>query len=284
MLGSKRLVDVDADRVFDRYDRCPGTPRGVLVDARGCPADHDKDGVPDGIDRCPSTPRGAQPDDVGCTRDSDGDGILNGLDKCPDTPRGAVIDKAGCPRDTDHDGVPDGPDRCPESPAGARVDALGCPGDSDGDGVLDGLDQCAATPAATAVDASGCPPAEPPPPREAETRTWVLPGAVWPFRRAVLGTRAYPTLDSVVAFLAAEPEAVAEVNGYALDRLVPADNTRLSQLRAEAVRAYLVSRGIHVSRITAIGRGSERLIDPGRTEEARTANRRVEIRITHNPD
>ena len=284
MLGSKPLVDTDRDRVFDRYDRCPDTPPGILVNSRGCPSDHDHDGVPDGLDRCPGTPARAQVDDVGCAHDSDSDGVLDGLDQCPDTPRRAVVDEKGCSSDADRDGVPDELDRCPGTPAGATVDELGCPGDTDGDGVLDGIDQCPSTPSGAAVDGAGCPAAKPLVQPGASERVWVLPGSVWPFRSAVLGAAAYPVLDSIVAVLQAQPEAVVEVSGYALDRLVPADNTRLSQLRAEAIRSYLVSKGISVSRITAIGRGSATLIDQGNTEEARTANRRAEIRITTNPD
>jgi OOP family OmpA-OmpF porin len=106
---------------------------------------------------------------------------------------------------------------------------------------------------------------------------------VWQFRGSVLADNAFPILDSIVAVLQANPRAQAEVNAYALDRLVPADNTRLSQIRAEVVRAYLVSKGIPVSRVTAIGRGSETIIDKVDTEEGRTANRRVEIQITNGP-
>lgn len=59
-------ADADQDGVADRRDRCPGTPRGALVDLRGCPTDFDGDGVFDGLDRCPNTPRGSTVDGVGC--------------------------------------------------------------------------------------------------------------------------------------------------------------------------------------------------------------------------
>jgi outer membrane protein OmpA-like peptidoglycan-associated protein len=49
------------------------------------------------------------------------------------------------------------------------------------------------------------------------------------------------------------------------------------------VRDYLVNKGIDVSRITALGRGSKVLIVADTTEGARIINRRVEIRVIHNP-
>lgn len=59
-------ADSDGDGVVDDRDRCPGTPLGVAVDARGCPLDSDGDGVPDYQDQCPGTPSGARVDDRGC--------------------------------------------------------------------------------------------------------------------------------------------------------------------------------------------------------------------------
>jgi OOP family OmpA-OmpF porin len=59
--------------------------------------DSDKDGVPDREDYCPDTPRGAMVDERGCPLDSDGDGIYDGLDKCPNTPPGTKVDVNGCP-------------------------------------------------------------------------------------------------------------------------------------------------------------------------------------------
>ena len=281
MIGSKPLVDGDGDRVYDRYDDCPGTVLGALVDKRGCPTDRDGDSVPDGLDRCPGTVAGAAVDAAGCTSDTDGDGFLDGLDQCPSTPAGALVDARGCPSDHDQDGVFDGVDRCPGSPAGAAVDALGCPEDADADGVPDGVDQCPQTARGQPVDARGCPAAA----AEDSTgeRTWVIPGTAWRMRGADLDPSAHPVLDSIATSLKSAPQRQAEINAYAHDRLVPSDNTRLSQQRAETVRAYLVSKGIAAARLTAIGRGSQMLLVPDTTEAARTTNRRVEVRVTNTP-
>jgi outer membrane protein OmpA-like peptidoglycan-associated protein/opacity protein-like surface antigen len=162
MLGSKPVPDSDHDGVLNNRDRCPDTPAGAQVDARGCPADSDADGVPNGVDKCPNTPAGATVDINGCPSDSDGDNIPDGIDRCPDTPAGVLVDPRGCPKDSDEDGIPDGLDRCSDTPRGATVDALGCPGDEDGDGVLDGLDRCPRTPAGATVNAQGCVPGQQP--------------------------------------------------------------------------------------------------------------------------
>jgi OOP family OmpA-OmpF porin len=60
--------DTDADGVNDASDRCPNTPAGVSVDAKGCALDSDHDGVADHRDSCPSTFPPALVDDNGCYR------------------------------------------------------------------------------------------------------------------------------------------------------------------------------------------------------------------------
>ena len=89
-------VDSDGDGVVDDLDRCPNTPQGVTVDAKGCPLDSDGDGVVDDLDRCPYTPSGVAVDSSGCPIDSEGDGVPDYLDRCPDTPEGATVNEVGC--------------------------------------------------------------------------------------------------------------------------------------------------------------------------------------------
>jgi hypothetical protein len=60
------IIDSDRDGVPDDKDACPNTPRGVKVDAVGCPVDSDKDGVPDYRDKCPNTTFGTKVNADGC--------------------------------------------------------------------------------------------------------------------------------------------------------------------------------------------------------------------------
>ena len=293
MFGGRPPRDRDADGVLDRDDRCAETPSGARVGPNGCPLDTDSDGVFDGIDRCPDTPRGAGVDARGCPEDADQDGVPNVTDRCPDTAEGAVVDAQGCPRDTDSDGIVDGLDRCSDTPRGATVDALGCPGDEDQDGVLDGIDRCPRTPPGAQVDAFGCPAGEQPetppaqqqqpapaertpiPPELAAGR-WVL-GVQFATASARLQPGSAAELDRAARVLLDNPSLRVEVAGHTDPTGDPQQNVRLSRLRAEAVRQYLVEKGVPPQRLIAQGYGSTRPRVPGRSAAANAQNRRVEL-------
>lgn len=297
MFGGRPPRDRDGDGVLDRSDRCEETPSGVNVGPDGCPLDSDSDGVFDGPDRCPDTPRGAGVDARGCPEDSDEDGVPNVNDRCADTPEGAVVDASGCPRDSDGDTIVDGLDRCSETPRGATVDALGCPGDEDQDGVLDGIDRCPRTGAGLRVDAFGCPAgqdpagAQPAPqqaapdeepadrvavPPELEAGRWVL-DVQFASGSARLQPGSAPVLDRAARVLLDNPSLRVEVAGHTDATGNPQQNVRLSLLRAEAVRQYLIQRGVPPQRLVAQGYGSTRPVAEGSSAQANARNRRVEL-------
>jgi len=60
-------LDMDGDGVKDNVDECPGTPKGVKVDGKGCPLDSDDDGVPDYLDKEANTKKGSIVDSQGKT-------------------------------------------------------------------------------------------------------------------------------------------------------------------------------------------------------------------------
>ncbi|MEP7325763.1 MAG: OmpA family protein, partial [Gemmatimonadota bacterium] len=308
--------DADQDGVFDGVDRCPQSPAGAQVDPVGCPQDADRDGVLDGIDKCPETPAGATADRTGCPSDTDKDGILDGLDRCSSTPAGATVDRLGCPGDLDNDRVLDGIDRCPDTPAGTIVNAFGCPPtiDVDRDGVPDASDLCPNTPPGSRVDQWGCPVAAPDttrpaaprdttrpaaprdttpapsaipaaagPPGAANPGSWTVPGTAFEYRSRKLNPEASPQLDSIVAVLVAHPELKVEIVGNAQDRLPPAESLKLSTDRAQAIRLYLISKGVHDAQLSIRGRGANNLLTQDTTDEARTRNRRTEITPVSQP-
>jgi len=300
--------DTDRDGVYNGLDACPNTPANTPVDARGCTRDTDSDGVADNLDRCANTPAAARPIDAnGCPVDTDRDGVFDYQDRCASTPAGVPVDANGCPRDTDSDGVTDNNDRCANTPAAARpIDANGCPVDTDRDGVFDYLDRCANTAPNTQVDANGCPVQRdadsdgvidandrcPNTPAGARVSADGCPLREMPAVGAALviqniafrGTTAnilpasLPELDRVATAILATPNSRWEIGGYTDSRGVAAANQRLSTARANAVMAYLITRGVPASALTAVGYGSQRPIAPNTTLANRTRNRRVEIK------
>jgi len=268
-------TDSDRDKVYNGLDACPNTVDGAQVDARGCPTDGDADGVFDGIDQCTGTPTGARVDARGCPTDADGDAVADGIDQCPNTPAGATVDATGCPTDNDRDGVFDGIDKCPGTPAGMEVDSSGCQRsrDTDGDGVDDSKDKCPGTAAGTRVDAAGCPILF----TEARTPV-ILRGVTFETGKSALKSESYTVLDIVAASLVANPDIRIEIAGHTDNTGSAATNERLSQSRAEAVRAYLASKGVAPDRMVAKGYGPSVPVAPNTTAAGRAQNRRVELR------
>jgi outer membrane protein OmpA-like peptidoglycan-associated protein len=270
--------DRDRDGVPDDVDECRDTPEGDRVDARGCTLkDADGDGVTDDVDACPDTPAGEQVDAKGCPppKDADGDGVADPSDACADTPKGVEVDAKGCPLDADGDGVNDDVDACADTPAGEQVDAKGCPlpKDGDGDGVNDDADRCPSTPSGVEVDAEGCQVLF-----EPARKTLILEGVNFETGKSTLTPESESILNGVAESLVANDTIRVEVVGHTDNTGGLALNRRLSLARAEAVRQYLISRGVGEDRLRARGMGPDQPVASNRTAEGRAQNRRVELR------
>ncbi len=317
--------DLDGDGIKNKFDKCQNTPKGVSVDAVGCPVDLDKDGVADYVDKCPKTPGlttlsgcpdkdkdgVSDIDDIcadvpglarfkGCP-DSDGDGIEDSKDKCPNL---AGLDLfAGCP-DKDGDGVPDYLDKCPDSPKGIKADAMGCASDSDGDGTADTEDKCPNTKKGIKVDYRGCPldtdgdglpdsedkcpmmnglgSVNGCPPVKADVKkrlNFAARGINFETGKAIITVSSYPMLDEIVSILKEYPDYDLKMGGHTDN--VGADNTNylLSQARVDAVKTYLVTKGVSLGKIEATGYGESKPIQTNNTSGGKAQNRRVEMEL-----
>jgi outer membrane protein OmpA-like peptidoglycan-associated protein len=100
------------------------------------------------------------------------------------------------------------------------------------------------------------------------------------FGTATLLDTAYPALDQVAeAVMDQGPDRRTVVEGHTDDVGAPAVNLAFSRDRAQAVRRYLVSRGVDPARLSAVGLGSTRPVLDNASAEHRADNRRVEIVI-----
>lgn len=239
------------------------TPPAPVKEA---PKDSDNDGITDDKDKCPTVPGVAKYD--GCpVPDTDGDGINDENDKCP-TEKG-LAKYSGCPiPDADKDGINDEEDKCPNVPGVARYN--GCPiPDTDGDGINDEEDKCP-TEKGTAAN-SGCP--------ELKDFNFKAENIQFETGSAKLTKAALAELDKGATILSEHSSLNILIEGYTDNSGKPAKNKELSQKRADAVKAYLMKKGITEGRLTATGYGDANPIADNKTVKGRAMNRRVEFKV-----
>ena len=147
--------------------------------------------------------------------------------------------------------------------AGSRTGRALRAGGGHGDGVADDRDRCPGTVAGARVDLNGCEIPE----------VIDLKNIYFGFDSDVIHPASRRLLDHSVSILLRHPELQLEIAGYA-DTLGPERyNMGLSQLRAEAVRAYLEQAGVNPANLTVRGYGES-------NSATLAENRRVELRIT----
>ena len=141
------------------------------------------------------------------------------------------------------------------------------PKDSDGDGVVDANDKCPNTAQGVQVDDNGCP-------VDLELTVY------FDFDKAVIKDEFKPKIDKVIDVLKKEPTYKAVVAGHTDSIGSEAYNMRLSQKRADALKAYMVAAGVEADRIKTEAFGETKPVASNQTKEGRAQNRRDEAKFS----
>lgn len=240
-------LDDDGDGVSNREDACP-TVVGVAAE-KGCPAkDPCAPGQRHAPEQCPAL-------------DDDGDGILNKADRCPTV--AGVPEETGCPAvDPCAAGRKHTPEQCPLL-------------DDDGDHFPNGEDRC---PLVSGMEAyRGCPP---PKVVLTEKKIELKEAVYFDPDKASIQERSFQLLDDISRLLEDNPQVkLVSIEGHTDSTGNAAKNLVLSQQRADAVRAYLVRKGIDAARFETKGFGQERPVADNKKPAGRALNRRVEFLV-----
>jgi OOP family OmpA-OmpF porin len=134
----------------------------------------------------------------------------------------------------------------------------------------------APAPAAPAAAAPAPAPAPQPP---AATKVTYAADAFFDFDKSVLKPEGKAKLDDLVGKVKDINLEVIIAVGHTDSVGTDAYNQRLSVRRSEAVKAYLVSKGIEKNRVYTEGKGEKQPVADNKTAEGRAKNRRVEIEV-----
>ena len=215
-------------------------------------ADTDKDGLSDG-EEVKNT--GTDP----LKADTDGDGLGDGDEI-------TTYHTNPLKSDSDGDGLADGPEVMKY-----HTDPLKA--DTDGGSVVDGIEVAAGTDPLLASDDV---------PAKDELvvdigKAIALDGVVFTTGSATLGSESKEILEKAYTTLARNPSVVVEIRGHTDNSGKRSANLALSQARADAVRNYLIAKGIDATRLTAKGYGPDAPAASNATPEGRQKNRRIEF-------
>lgn len=105
----------------------------------------------------------------------------------------------------------------------------------------------------------------------------VLAGVVFKFGSAEISPQSGSILEKAYNTLQQHPAIEVEIHGHTDNIGMPSVNLHISQARAEAVKMYLVRKGIAAGRIVTKGFGSIRPVASNATSAGRQQNRRIEF-------
>lgn len=176
---------------------------------------------------------------------------------------GIVIQFGGSP-DRDKDGIPDKDDKCPDVP-GVKENN-GCP----------------------EVKPEPAPVVEEPKPVVEEPKfddnaqkvlNDIAKAVLFDTAKATIKPESFSVLDEIVTFFNKYKNSRFTVEGHTDSQGNKVSNQKLSERRAQAVKDYLISKGVDASRLESRGYGQEKPIATNKTAEGRKLNRRTEINL-----
>ncbi|MGQ0828231.1 MAG: DUF5723 family protein [Bacteroidota bacterium] len=266
--------DKDGDKIIDKEDDCPDEPG--LIHLKGCP-DKDGDGVKDKIDLCPEKAGPASND--GCPEKK-----LFLIDKEGNVLRTTIANKEGS---FSFDELPadefvlfklEGEDtelldEIKVTVGGISKRALRDVKDKyfrfivlDTDS--NKLKKEQETDVAIKLNQ-----------QEAEVLKKAFNNLEFATAKDIIKDESFASLDELAGLMAKKPNWRLKISGHTDNQGKPATNLKLSQKRAEAVKKYIVSKGIPADRFKVEWFGHKKPIADNKTEAGRQKNRRVEMLI-----
>ncbi len=106
-----------------------------------------------------------------------------------------------------------------------------------------------------------------------------LKNVFFDFNKYTLKKESYPELHRLADFIKSNPKIKIEISGHTDNIGNKTYNQKLSQLRADAVKKYLIYLGCPADNLIAKGYGEAKPIAPNNTEKGKAKNRRVEFRV-----
>ena len=110
-------------------------------------------------------------------------------------------------------------------------------------------------------------------------KSYRLDNVYFDFAKYTIRPESFAELDELVSYMKWRENEKIEIAGHTDNIGNASDNQKLSEQRAEAIRQYLIKKGISASRVIAKGYGSTDPLADNSTYEGREKNRRTEVRI-----